>query len=97
MSATTATTVAARRPAARRVDPVDALRHERATRRGHQNLAHLRTEAYPLYRRSLYPGGRGGGSPPGQRSHLINHTPQVLGGVASGVARSPHYVLARVR
>jgi formamidase len=34
---------------------VDALRHERATRKGHQMLAHLRTEAYPLYRQSLYP------------------------------------------
>ena len=31
------------------VAPVDvsALRHERATRRGHHMLAHLRTEAYP--------------------------------------------------
>ncbi|MEM6454997.1 MAG: nitrilase-related carbon-nitrogen hydrolase [Acidobacteriota bacterium] len=38
---------------------VGALRHARATRRGHQNLAHLRTEAYPLYGRPLYPGGRG--------------------------------------
>jgi len=38
---------------------VDALRHERATRRGHQNLAHLRSEVYPMYRRPLYPGGRG--------------------------------------
>ena len=38
---------------------VGALRHERRTRRGHQNLAHLRTEAYPLYRQSLYPPGRG--------------------------------------
>lgn len=43
------------------VAPVDvgALRHERAVRRGHQNLAHLRTEAYPLYQQSLYPSGRG--------------------------------------
>jgi predicted amidohydrolase len=43
------------------VAPVDigALRHERAVRRGHQNLAHLRTECYPLYRQSLYPPGRG--------------------------------------
>jgi len=41
--------------------PVDvgALRHERATRRGHQSLAHLRTETYPMYRRTFYPGGRG--------------------------------------
>jgi predicted amidohydrolase len=38
---------------------VGALRHERRTRRGHQNLAHLRSEAYPLYRQSWYPGGRG--------------------------------------
>lgn len=44
------------------VAPVDisALRHERSVRRGHQNLAHLRTEAYPLYKQSLYPPGRGG-------------------------------------
>ena len=32
-----------------------ALRHERATRRGHHMLAHLRTEAYPLYRGHVYP------------------------------------------
>ncbi len=38
---------------------VDALRHERATRRGHQNLAHLRTETLPMYRQPMYPGGRG--------------------------------------
>jgi formamidase len=39
------------------VAPVDisALRHERATRRGHHMLAHLRTEAYPVYRRHQYP------------------------------------------
>ena len=39
------------------VAPVDvtALRHERATRRGHHMLAHLRTEAYPLYRGHVYP------------------------------------------
>jgi len=41
--------------------PVDvgALRHERATRRGHQNLAHLRTETYGLYRRPMFPAERG--------------------------------------
>ena len=41
--------------------PVDvgALRHERTVRRGHQNLAHLRSELYPMYRRPWYPGGRG--------------------------------------
>ena len=39
------------------VAPVDisALRHERATRRGHHLLAHLRTEAYPVYQRHIYP------------------------------------------
>jgi formamidase len=43
------------------VAPVDvgALRHERAVRRGHQNLAHLRTECYPMYREGFYPAGRG--------------------------------------
>jgi formamidase len=39
---------------------VDALRHERATRRGHQTLAHLRSECYPMYRQGFYPAGRGG-------------------------------------
>ena len=39
------------------VGPIDmaALRHERATRRGHHMLAHLRTEAYPAYRGHVYP------------------------------------------
>jgi predicted amidohydrolase len=39
------------------VAPVDvsALRHERDVRRGHHTLAHLRTEAYPVYRRRQYP------------------------------------------
>jgi predicted amidohydrolase len=39
------------------VAPVDisALRHERSTRTGHHMLAHLRTEAYPAYRRHIYP------------------------------------------
>ncbi len=36
---------------------VDALRHERRTRQGHQMLAHLRTEAYPMYRKGFYPPG----------------------------------------
>ena len=38
------------------VGPVDlsALRHERATRVGHHMLAHLRTEAYPVYRDAGY-------------------------------------------
>jgi predicted amidohydrolase len=39
------------------VGPVDvsALRHERESRQGHHMLAHLRTEAYPIYRHSVYP------------------------------------------
>ncbi|HEX8289033.1 MAG TPA: nitrilase-related carbon-nitrogen hydrolase [Pyrinomonadaceae bacterium] len=39
------------------VAPIDvsALRHEREVRRGHHMLAHLRTEAYPIYQKHLYP------------------------------------------
>jgi predicted amidohydrolase len=39
------------------IAPVDisALRHERASRRGHHMLAHLRTEAYPVYKAHQYP------------------------------------------
>jgi formamidase len=39
------------------VAPIDitALRHERDTRRAHSMLAHLRTEAYPVYARHQYP------------------------------------------
>jgi len=39
------------------VAPIDvtALRHERATRRGHHMPAHLRTEAYPVYQHHQYP------------------------------------------
>lgn len=39
------------------VAPLDitALRHERASRRGHHMLAHLRTEAYPVYSSHIYP------------------------------------------
>jgi predicted amidohydrolase len=47
------------------VAPVDvtALRHERAVRQGHHMLAHLRTEAYPVYLTHRYPpDGPEGGS-----------------------------------
>ena len=39
------------------VAPIDvtAVRHERETRLGHHMLAHLRTEAYPVYGRHRYP------------------------------------------
>ena len=43
------------------VAPIDisALRHEREIRRGHSFLAHLRTEAYPVYRKHFYPPNSG--------------------------------------
>lgn len=42
------------------VAPIDisALRHERAVRKGHQTLAHLRTECHPMYGRGMFPAGR---------------------------------------
>ncbi len=42
------------------VGPVDvsALRHERSVRSGHHMLAHLRTEAYPAYRDTVFPAAR---------------------------------------
>jgi predicted amidohydrolase len=47
------------------IGPIDlaALRVERERRRGHHMLAHLRMEAYPAYRRRLYPGSLGPQSP----------------------------------
>jgi len=47
------------------VGPIDlaALRAERARRRGHHLLAHLRTEAYPAYRQPVYPAGRAATGP----------------------------------
>ena len=46
------------------VGPIDlaALRAERAGRRGHHMLAHLRTEAYAGYGRAIYPGSLLGGA-----------------------------------
>ncbi len=37
---------------------IDALRHERKTRLGHDMLTHLRTEAYPVYRQTRFPPGQ---------------------------------------
>ena len=53
------------------VAPIDitALRHERAIRSGHQMLAHLRTEAYPVYAQHHYPPER---LPRGERSFQRN-------------------------
>lgn len=47
------------------VGPIDmaALRAERQRRRGHHMPAHLRTEAYPAYRQSIYPAGRASDGP----------------------------------
>lgn len=43
------------------VAPIDmsSLRHERATRRGHQTLAHLRTETLSMYQKPFYPAEQG--------------------------------------
>jgi predicted amidohydrolase len=42
------------------VGPIDlsAVRHERSVRTGHHMLAHLRTEAYPIYGKSVFPPGQ---------------------------------------
>ena len=47
------------------VAPIDvsAVRHERQTRIGHQMLAHLRTEAYPVYGAGRYPPRTGHDAP----------------------------------
>ena len=45
---------------------VEMLRYERKIRRAHQMMAHLRTECYPLYRRSFLGGLLG----PGQLEDL---------------------------
>jgi len=49
------------------VAPIDvsALRHERESRQGHHMLAHLRTEAYPVYAAHRYPPCVQSGSPVG--------------------------------
>jgi hypothetical protein len=36
---------------------VESLRTARESRRGHNHLAHLRSETYTVYRESYYPGG----------------------------------------
>ncbi|HET8644062.1 MAG TPA: hypothetical protein VFO85_01160, partial [Vicinamibacteria bacterium] len=58
------------------VAPIDitALRHERETRQGHHMLAHLRTEAYPLYRGRRYPPPLEDGAAPGALSYERNLT-----------------------
>lgn len=53
------------------VGPIDlaALRAERARRRGHHLLAHLRMEAYPAYGKSIYPAQSAAGGPPSIESN----------------------------
>lgn len=48
------------------VGPIDlaGLRAERQRRRGHQPLAHLRTEAYAAYRQPIFPAGTCAQGPP---------------------------------
>ena len=55
------------------IAPVDvsALRHERQARQGHHMLAHLRTEAYPVYARHAYPPAP---TAPGAASVEVNQT-----------------------
>ncbi len=56
------------------VAPIDvtALRHERSVRTGHHMLAHLRTEAYPVYTTHAYPplDGAARGAPPSYEGNL---------------------------
>ena len=54
------------------VAPIDitALRHERETRLGHQMIAHLRSEAYPMYGHSFYPPGRASDNPPTIKTNI---------------------------
>jgi hypothetical protein len=56
------------------VAPIDisALRHERRARRGHHMLSHLRTEAYPVYGRRVYP-PPGDATPPSELSYEANN------------------------
>lgn len=66
------------------VAPIDvaALRHERAARTGHHMLAHLRTEAYPVYRRGVYPPGQGSGGQEFDPTGLRAITERVKEGLA---------------
>jgi predicted amidohydrolase len=61
------------------VAPIDvtALRHERATRRGHHMLSHLRTEAYPVYGSHQYPPSRSAGLSYARNVELIETAKQV--------------------
>jgi hypothetical protein len=81
------------------VGPVDisALRHERATRRGHHMAAHLRTEAYPVYSRPQYPPVPRTGAHAAELSYernneLIETAKETLGAasLAQAISHPPH-------
>jgi predicted amidohydrolase len=75
------------------VGPIDlaALRAERARRRGHHMLAHLRTEAYPLYGQPIYPAGGAatGGNSQQAVEEAIRQARGALEGLQSKFVLSP--------
>jgi formamidase len=80
------------------VGPIDvsAVRHERETRRGHHMLAHLRTEAYPIYRERIYPPPTTGPSPLPDLSYeghleLIDEAKRRLSSLALPHHPTPHH------
>jgi predicted amidohydrolase len=80
------------------VGPIDisAVRHERETRRGHHMLAHLRTEAYPIYRERIYPPATTGPSPLPDLSYegnleLIDEAKRRLSSLALPRHPTPHH------
>ena len=77
------------------VAPIDitALRHERESRRGHSMLAHLRTEAYPVYAKHQYPplDGVDAGLSYERNNQLIDQAKNLAG----PVREQPHRVLGR--
>jgi formamidase len=58
---------------------ISALRHEREIRRGHHMLAHLRTEAYPVYQNGIFTPNRSTRKLSVERNNeLIDHSKQAL-------------------
>jgi predicted amidohydrolase len=65
------------------VGPIDlsTVRHERSVRSGHHMLAHLRTEAYPIYGKSIYPPGQG----TTEKNHSVEKNQQIIAAVKERV------------
>lgn len=61
---------------------LEALRHERRRRVGHHPLAHLRTEAYPVYRERFFPPGRH----TGDQNHTVELNTQAVEAVKKRLA-----------